>query len=98
MGYEYVVIYRERANSQSGVGAIKLVRLRIWTPGCRRVESWYINHTNREVLELEKAVYRRVLMDDIALRNLLVADGLSLKIDFAQFTILPGDTDMATAD
>ncbi|KAL8964447.1 MAG: hypothetical protein Q9183_004441 [Haloplaca sp. 2 TL-2023] len=41
---------------------------------------------------------QKVLLDDIALRNLLVADDWSLKmIDFGNCEILPRDTDMARA-
>ena len=40
----------------------------------------------------------RVLIDDLALRNVLVADDFSLKmIDFGQCTILPLDSDPSTA-
>ncbi|KAI9848751.1 MAG: hypothetical protein M1837_006838 [Sclerophora amabilis] len=41
----------------------------------------------------------RVLIDDIALRNLLIADDMSVKmIDFGQCSIFPEDEDISTAD
>ncbi|KAI9670724.1 MAG: hypothetical protein M1817_003834 [Caeruleum heppii] len=41
----------------------------------------------------------RVLIDDIALRNLLIADDMSIKmIDFGQCSIFPADADISTVD
>lgn len=64
-------------------------------PATQRKASWILSMT-RTICHIHR---RRVLIDDIALRNFLVAPDQSLKlVDFGESSLLSEDTDMATAN
>lgn len=64
-------------------------------PDTQRKESWILSIT-RTICHIHKM---KVLVDDIALRNLLVAPDKSLKlVDFGEGSLFPEATDMAVAN